>query len=271
MILTIVGANFEGANIGQNKNVTITLNKTGANGSKSSVTLKKGESVSSNTVIATGLSEASGYENLVVTVTMAGKDVSHWFSNANGTVTIPSETKITGNITIKAIASKIATGGGDDVDPEDPGTGGDSIVWYTGYDVLSTCKDESAASYGGFAYNNDAMNNKFVGKQINVISVYISKAGSFTVGIVDSTNNIVDSVVVNISNTGVQTIELNKTLTVNTGCRPFVQAPSDTSKFKYEMSSTISGFPTGMDAYVGVKTIQKFPNYNMNINFGYKQ
>lgn len=127
MILTIVGANFEGANIGQNKNVTITLNKTGANGSKSSVTLKKGESVSSNTVIATGLSEASGYENLVVTVTMAGTgDVSGWYSN--GVVTIPSETPITGNITIKAIASKIATGGGDVVDPEPekPGTGGGS-------------------------------------------------------------------------------------------------------------------------------------------------
>lgn len=135
MILTIVGANFEGANIGQNKNVTITLNKTGANGSKSSVTLKKGESVSSNTVIATGLSEASGYENLVVTVTMAGTgDVSHWFSNANGTVTIPSETPITGNITIKAIASKIATGGGDvvDPDPEQPGTGGENGIYPIG-------------------------------------------------------------------------------------------------------------------------------------------
>lgn len=125
MILTIAGADFSGANIGQNNSVTITLNKTGANGSKSSVTLKKGESVSSNTVIATGLSLQTGYENLVVTVTMAGTgDVSGWYSN--GVVTIPSDTLITGNITIKATASKIATGGGEVVDPEEPGTGGGS-------------------------------------------------------------------------------------------------------------------------------------------------
>lgn len=170
----------------------------------------------------------------------------------------------TSNITISVSATAVGGGSGD--------TGGEnSVVWYTGYDVLSTCEDESAANYGGFAYNNEVMNNKFEGKQINVISVYISKAGTFTVGVVDSGNQIVDSVVVNISNTGVQTIELNKTLTVNTGCRPFVQSPSDTSKFKYEISNTISGFPTGMDAYVGVKEIMAFPKYNMNINFGYKQ
>lgn len=120
MILTIAGADFLGANIGQNNSVTITLN----NGSKSSVTLKKDESVSTETVIATGLSLQTGYENLVVTVTMTGTgDVSGWYSN--GVVTIPSDTLITGNITIKATASKIATGGGEVVDPEEPGTGGD--------------------------------------------------------------------------------------------------------------------------------------------------
>lgn len=125
MILTIAGADFSGANIGQNNSVTITLNKTGANGSKSSVTLKKDESVSTETVIATGLSLQTGYENLVVTVTMTGTgDVSGWYSN--GVVTIPSDTLITGNITIKATASKIATGGGEVVDPEEPGTGGDT-------------------------------------------------------------------------------------------------------------------------------------------------
>lgn len=124
MILTIAGADFSGANIGTNNSVTITLNKTGANGSKSSVTLKKDESVSTETVIATGLSLQTGYENLVVTVTMAGTgDVSGWYSN--GVVTIPSDTLITGNITIKATASKIATGGGEVVDPEEPVTGGD--------------------------------------------------------------------------------------------------------------------------------------------------
>lgn len=208
----------------------------------------------------------SNYENLVVTVTMGGATVN-WF--ANGKVTIPANTAVTGDIKISASATAVSGGV---VDPEEPGTGGEnSIEWYTGYDVLSTCSDESAASYGGFAYNNAAMNSKFEGKQINVISVCISKAGSFTVGIVDSQNQITDSDVVNISNTGVQTIELNKTLTVGTGCRPFVQAPSDTAKFKYEITNTIADFPTGMDAFVGVKTIQAFPKYNMNINFGYKQ
>jgi hypothetical protein len=109
MILTIAGANFSGANIGTNTNVGITLTKgNGVSGSKvSSLTLEKNQVVSTATVIATGLSLQTGYENLVVTVTMTGTgDVSRWFSN--GTVTIPSETTITGNIKITASATAVS-------------------------------------------------------------------------------------------------------------------------------------------------------------------
>jgi hypothetical protein len=124
MILTIAGADFSGANIGTNTNVGITLTKgNGVSGSKvSSLTLEKNQVVSTATVIATGLSLQTGYENLVVTVTMNGSTVSGWFSN--GTVTIPSGTTITGNI--KITASATAVSGGEVVNPEEPGTGGGS-------------------------------------------------------------------------------------------------------------------------------------------------
>lgn len=172
MILTIVGANFEGANIGQNKSVTITLNKTGANGSKSSVTLEKDKSVSSVTVIATGLSLKTGYENLVVTVTMAGTgDVSSWYSN--GTVTIPSGTTITGNITITATATKTTTGGGEVVDPEEPGTGGETVLLIDNLTDLSTLK---GSQYGPTQGKNGSSfierTNIATGKFIEYIDLY---------------------------------------------------------------------------------------------------
>ena len=53
----------------------------------------------------------SGYENLVVTVTMGGTTVN-WF--ANGKVTIPANTAVTGAIKISASATAISTGGGED-------------------------------------------------------------------------------------------------------------------------------------------------------------
>lgn len=66
----------------------------------------------------------SGYENLVVTVTMDGTTVN-WF--ANGKVTIPANTAVTGAIKISASATAISTGGGEVVDPEEPGTGGEVV------------------------------------------------------------------------------------------------------------------------------------------------
>jgi hypothetical protein len=124
MILTIAGANFSGANIGTNTNVGITLTKgNGVSGSKvSSLTLEKNQVVSTAIKIA-DLSLQTGYENLVVTVTMTGTgDVSRWFSN--GTVTIPSGTTITGNIKITASATAVSGGEVVDPEPEEPGTGG---------------------------------------------------------------------------------------------------------------------------------------------------
>ena len=53
----------------------------------------------------------SGYENLVVTVTMSGTTVS-WY--ADGKVTIPANTAVTGAIKISASATAISTGGGED-------------------------------------------------------------------------------------------------------------------------------------------------------------
>ena len=109
MILTIKGADFSGSGLGTNTSVSITLTKgTGVSGSKVSLTLEKNQVVSSATVIATGLSLQTGYENLVVTVTMNGSTVSGWYSN--GKITIPSGTTITGNIKITANATKTATG-----------------------------------------------------------------------------------------------------------------------------------------------------------------
>ena len=63
----------------------------------------------------------SNYENLVVTVTMGGATVN-WF--ANGKVTIPANTTVTGDIKISASATAVS--GGEVVDPDQPGTGGDS-------------------------------------------------------------------------------------------------------------------------------------------------
>jgi hypothetical protein len=144
MILTIAGANFSGANIGANTNVGITLTKgNGVSGSKvSSLTLEKNKVVSTSTKIA-DLSLQTGYENLVVTVTMTGTgDVSSWFSN--GTVTIPSGTTITGNIKITASATAIS--GGEVVDPEEPGTGG-------GSDTPNTITPDTSALRHNLAYS----------------------------------------------------------------------------------------------------------------------
>ena len=131
MILTIKGADFSGSGLGTNTSVSITLTKgNGVSGSKvSSLTLEKNQLVSTATVIATGLSLQTGYENLVVTVTMNGSTVSGWFSN--GTVTIPANTTITGNIKINASATAVSGGdtGGDN-------TGGGNSIYNINEKVL---------------------------------------------------------------------------------------------------------------------------------------
>lgn len=200
-----------------------------------------------------------------VDITRGGTTVSGATISGNTiTISVPTSTE-SGPISITFNGSK--ENGDDPVIPDTPVE--PTTTWYTGYDVKD-CSDASSASYGGFAYSNETILNKLRNKPINVVQVNIKKAGTFTVGIVDSSNTITDQVTVTIENTGIQIVELGKTLTANSTERPFVTAPTDTSTFLYEMSNSISGFPTGMDAFVGVKTTQSFPNYNMNINFGYK-
>ena len=257
MILTIVGANFEGANIGQNKNVTITLTKgNGVSGSKvSSLTLEKNQVVSTATVIATGLSLQTGYKDLVVTVTMNDSTVSGWFSN--GTVTIPSGTTITGNIKITAIAT--ATSGGEVVDPEQPGTGGDSgetILLIGNLKDLSTL---TASQYGPTQGKNGSSfierTNIETGKFIEYIDFYAMQPNkslptesvniaNLKIYFVDSSTDTVKEMVFDESNYSSQNIDgvqmfrcnINKTTTYTTNI-------GITVNYGYETFANLNSIP----------------------------
>lgn len=180
------------------------------------------------------------------------------FSNNIGTVNIE-----TGTVTPPS------GGGSQPSTPVNPPASGST--WYTGYDILdsSVAKDQSSASYGGFAYSNSTMLSKLRNKPVNAIKASFNKTGTFTVGIVNSSNEIIDSVTISVASTGIQEIKLGKTMTAGDGQRFFANKPGDTATFLYQINNTISGFPEGMDAFVGVKAIQNFGRYNMNINFGY--
>lgn len=88
-------------------------------------TINKDEATSTSAREIATVALNSNYENLVVTVTMGGTTVN-WF--ANGKVTIPANTTVTGDIKISASATAINTGGGEVVEPEpeNPSTGGES-------------------------------------------------------------------------------------------------------------------------------------------------
>ena len=169
MILTIKGADFSGSGLGTNTSVSITLTKgNGVSGSKVSLTLEKNQVVSSATVIATGLSLQTGYENLVVTVTMNGSTVSGWYSN--GKITIPSGTTITGNIKITANATKTATG--DEpvtppVDPEEPGTGDSNenlmdVTARLDAQTIFTNSTDNTTQWGAFRGATPVVENDYV-------------------------------------------------------------------------------------------------------------
>lgn len=115
MILTIKGADFSGAGIGTNNSIRVQLTKTsGVSGSITQNNFEKNQVISTATEIA-NLAVVSGYENLTVTVTMGGATVN-WF--ADGKVTIPSNTTITGDIKINASATAIS--GGEEDEPVTP-------------------------------------------------------------------------------------------------------------------------------------------------------
>ncbi len=264
MWFKLAAANFSAKNLGKMADISnsysINYNISGFAKTTAPTSVEKGKTISEITLTLQENYEMTGTATLSYGATSLNATVSG--STYKWTNITP-----TGSVTITAKATWVGSG----EEPDNGGTVGGTTTWYTGYDVLdsSVAKDASSASYGGFAYSNETMLTNLRNKPINVIKASISATGTFTVGVVDSTNTIVDSVQVTVSNTGVQVIELGKTLTANDGQRPFVQSPNDTAKFLYQITSTISGFPKGMDAYVGVKDIQSFPNYNMNIDFGY--
>jgi hypothetical protein len=144
MILTIKGADFSGAGIGTNNSIRVQLTKTsGVSGSIVQNNFEKDQVVSTATVIA-NLAVVSGYENLTVTVTMGGTSVNAWYSN--GVVTIPSNTKITGDIKISASATAVSGGEVVDPEPEEPGTGG-------GSDTPNTITPDTSALRHNLAYS----------------------------------------------------------------------------------------------------------------------
>lgn len=99
----------------------------------------------------------SNYENLVVTVTMGGTTVN-WY--ADGKVTIPANTTVTGDIKISASATAINTGG--DVvepEPENPSTGGDVI------------EPENPSTGGGETTNEYLINFDFTQNNLNDYSL----------------------------------------------------------------------------------------------------
>lgn len=90
----------------------------GADVTISTSTINKDAATSTSAREIATVALKSNYENLVVTVTMGGATVN-WY--ANGKVTIPANTTVTGDIKISASATAVS--GGEVVDPEEPSTG----------------------------------------------------------------------------------------------------------------------------------------------------
>ena len=135
----------------------------------------------------------SGYENLVVTVTMGGTTVN-WF--ADGKVTIPANTAVTGNIKISASATAVSGGDVVNPEPEQPGTGGDSgetptipttETWYVDHrnNVSKFTASVNIAGRGWCHVPGSNAYNAIVGKPINTIGVITNLASqNITIGVV---------------------------------------------------------------------------------------
>jgi hypothetical protein len=147
----------------------------------------------------------SNYENLVVTVTMGGTTVN-WF--ANGKVTIPANTTVTGDIKISASATAINTGGEVvNPEPEEPGTGGDTSTggdsgetpsipttetWYIDHrnNVSKFSASVNIAGRGWCHIPNSNGYNAIVGKPINTIGVITNlETQNITIGVVTYKGN----------------------------------------------------------------------------------
>ena len=88
-------------------------------------TINKDEATSTSAREIATVALNSNYENLVVTVTMGGTTVN-WF--ANGKVTIPANTTVTGDIKISASATAIVPDVVEPDQPENPSTGGGETI-----------------------------------------------------------------------------------------------------------------------------------------------
>lgn len=110
----IGGLNFYKISKGTVSGSTVTINAS---------TINKDEATSTSARDIATVSLNSGYENLVVTVTMGGATVN-WY--ADGKVTIPANTAVTGDIKISASATAVSGGDVVEPEPEEPGTGGGS-------------------------------------------------------------------------------------------------------------------------------------------------
>jgi hypothetical protein len=121
MILTIKGADFSGSGLVTNTSVSISYNGnvTGTPGF-----IEKNKQLTSTITIKTGYTY-----NSITSVTVGGSIITGYTAtdNGNGTVTltIPANL-ITGKVVVNVNTTANSTGGGEVVDPEEPGTGGDS-------------------------------------------------------------------------------------------------------------------------------------------------
>jgi hypothetical protein len=119
MILTIKGADFSGSGLMPNTSMSISYN---GNVSGTPGYIEKNKELTSTITIKTGYTYDS-----ITSVTVGGSAISGYNAtdNGNGTVTltIPANV-ITGRVVVTVKTT--ATSGGEVVDPEEPGTGGDT-------------------------------------------------------------------------------------------------------------------------------------------------
>lgn len=178
----IGGLNFFKVSKGTVSGATVTINAS---------TINKDEATSTSAREIATVALNSNYENLVVTVTMGGTTVN-WY--ASGKVTIPANTAVTGDIKISASAT--AASGGEEVDPEEPGTGGGSgetptipttETWYVDHrnNVSKFTASVNIAGRGWCHVPGSNAYNAIVGKPINTIGIITNlKTQNITIGVV---------------------------------------------------------------------------------------
>lgn len=191
MIITLTKADFSSCKIGTlttfNVRKSTTIGAT-VNIIKTSV---ERAGYSSATTIATIVLDEANYEGHAIKVMMGSTDVSSWYSVGN--VIVPANTPITSNITISVSATAINTGGGEVVNPEEPGTGGETPTipttetWYVDHrnNVSKFTDSVNIAGRGWCHIPGSNAYNAIVGKPINTIGVITnSETQNITIGVV---------------------------------------------------------------------------------------